>query len=390
MKTALAVLLLLCVPSVAKAKPRYVPTAACSTYFTVVTRAAVNNVDQGLSVKNVQWFQKKLAKKYPGVCYAKPAAAVPTAFYITVTPDTYHGTRIVNNTSTESSPVSADLTDQNGNTSLVSGTVQTTTTSSTAVPYSFEYGIFTLSVERSRGDGKFDVLRTFQQRGIYNTLYGIPLGGRGHHPTHAVIEDAVKWIDSGGLAEESQAPMQTEQIAPDKLPLGATPDFAPYTPPKEDAGTSPTRDTGTTELADWKALQAKGQAGDASAQFSLGYMYDQGHGVPQDYSLAAAWYRKAAEQGNPLAQNNLGILYYNGHGVPLDYAEAYFWLDIALSRIPDGDNHEDYYRFRDAAASHLSPTELSQAQQRARSGLSRIRSHEDARNELQYWRTSEV
>lgn len=366
MKTALAMFLLFFVPSFAKAKPRDVPTVPCSTHFTVVTRDALNNVDQGLSIKNVQWFQKKLAKKYPGVCYAKPGPSVPIVFYITVTPDTYHGTRIVNNTSTASSPVSADLTDQNGNTTLVNGTVQTTTTSSTAVPYSFEYGIFTLSVERSRSDGKFDVLHTVQQRGIYSTLYGIPLGGRGRHPVHAVIEDAAKWVNDGGLTGESQAPLQTAQTEPVKLPPGARPDFIPYNPPKEDAATPQTQDTGTTKLGDWKALQAKGQAGDASAQFSLGYMYDQGHGVPQDYSLAAVWYRKAAEQGNPLAQNNLGILYYNGHGVPQDYAEAYFWLDIAMSRVPDGDNQEDYYKFRDAAASHLSPIELSQAQERAR------------------------
>jgi hypothetical protein len=45
------------------------------------------------------------------------------------------------------------------------------------------------------------VLHRFQQRGIYHTLYGIPLGGKGHHPAHAVIEEAAEWINSGGLSQ---------------------------------------------------------------------------------------------------------------------------------------------------------------------------------------------
>jgi TPR repeat protein len=47
-----------------------------------------------------------------------------------------------------------------------------------------------------------------------------------------------------------------------------------------------------------------------------------GWGVPQDYAQAAIWYRKAAEQGSAEAQFNLGLLYDNGLGVPLDYSQA--------------------------------------------------------------------
>ena len=39
------------------------------------------------------------------------------------------------------------------------------------------------------------------------------------------------------------------------------------------------------------------EQGDAFAQFSLGIMYDNGEGVPQDYAEAVKWYRLAAEQG---------------------------------------------------------------------------------------------
>lgn len=36
--------------------------------------------------------------------------------------------------------------------------------------------------------------------------------------------------------------------------------------------------------------------GDALVQSILGDMYRKGEGVPQDYRLAAIWFRKAAEQ----------------------------------------------------------------------------------------------
>jgi hypothetical protein len=177
-------------------------TAACVP-FTVVTKDTLNNVKAGLDAKDVGWATK-LAKKYPGVCYSgDPDPKTSVAFYIVVTPDTYHGTRTIAHTDTESNPVHATVTDQNGNTSQVSGTQQTTTTSYDDVPYSVDYGIYTLYVERIGDDGKPVILQTFQQKGLYNTMYGIPLGGRGHHPEHAVIEDAMKWVNGGGLIQGS-------------------------------------------------------------------------------------------------------------------------------------------------------------------------------------------
>ncbi len=112
---------------------------------------------------------------------------------------------------TSESPVTGTITDEDGNTAQVDATVETTTTttSSTAVPYSFEYGIFTLSVEQRQNDGSYVLLHRFQQKGIYHTLYGVPLGGKGHHPAHAVIEEAAQWINSGGLAEAERLVTQS-------------------------------------------------------------------------------------------------------------------------------------------------------------------------------------
>lgn len=172
---------------------------SCTTKFSVVAVDKLKNVTQGLPDKDAQWFQKKIEKQYPDVCYAPPAPDVPIVFLITVAPAEYNGTRIVRNESTQENPVSGTLTDEDGNTSEISGTETTTTATSTAVPYNFEYGIFTLAIETKDTDGKWMVRHRFQQSGIYNTLYGIPLGGRGHHPVHAVIEDAAKWVHEGGL-----------------------------------------------------------------------------------------------------------------------------------------------------------------------------------------------
>jgi TPR repeat protein len=65
--------------------------------------------------------------------------------------------------------------------------------------------------------------------------------------------------------------------------------------------------------------------GRALAQGNLGYMYDTGKGVPQDYAEAMKWYRLAAEQGVAKAQNNLGYMYDKGRGVSQDYVEAVKW-----------------------------------------------------------------
>ena len=44
-------------------------------------------------------------------------------------------------------------------------------------------------------------------------------------------------------------------------------------------------------------------------------MYEDGRGVPQDYAVAANWFRKAAVLDNATAQFNLGRMYENGRGV---------------------------------------------------------------------------
>ena len=46
------------------------------------------------------------------------------------------------------------------------------------------------------------------------------------------------------------------------------------------------------------AILKAAENGDADAQDNLGFLYEFGHGVPQDDAQAAFWWRRAAEQGN--------------------------------------------------------------------------------------------
>ena len=84
------------------------------------------------------------------------------------------------------------------------------------------------------------------------------------------------------------------------------------------------------QAAQWYRKAA--EQGRADARNNLGVLYDQGQGVPQDYNQAAQWYRKAAEQGNAAAQYNLGVGYYNGQGVPQDYSQAAQWYRKAAEK----------------------------------------------------------
>jgi TPR repeat protein len=74
------------------------------------------------------------------------------------------------------------------------------------------------------------------------------------------------------------------------------------------------------------------EQGDAEAQRLLGLAYYLGLGVLQDYAQAAALYRKSAEQGYAAAQSALGASYAAGRGVPQDYVQAIYWFRKAAEQ----------------------------------------------------------
>jgi hypothetical protein len=108
-------------------------------------------------------------------------------------------------------------------------------------------------------------------------------------------------------------------------------------------------------------------AGDARAQTYLGYMYEYGKGVPQNFVVSAGWYRCASQQGFASAQYFLGLMYDKGRGVPQDYVLAYALLNLAVAGA--GRERDHWVIVRDAVNSKLSLAERSQAQQLAFQGV---------------------
>jgi TPR repeat protein len=79
--------------------------------------------------------------------------------------------------------------------------------------------------------------------------------------------------------------------------------------------------------------------------------------VSRNLAEAAAWYSRAADQGNASAQSNLGAMYSEGSGVRQDRVRAYMWLSLAAasgSRIAA--------RNLDIVAGRMSPEQFTEAQ----------------------------
>jgi len=110
-----------------------------------------------------------------------------------------------------------------------------------------------------------------------------------------------------------------------------------------------------------KWYKRSAEQGHAGAQNNLGVMYAKGNSVPQDYQEAVKWYKKAAEQGNTKAQFSLGVMYALGQGVPQDYVLAHKWYNLAAAQ-----GHEDGKHNRDVVAKKMTPSQISEAQKLAR------------------------
>ena len=109
------------------------------------------------------------------------------------------------------------------------------------------------------------------------------------------------------------------------------------------------------------ACKAAAERGSIMPQFVLGYMYEKGQGVAQDYAQAVRWYRQAAAQGMDAAQYSLGLMYGQGQGVAQDYVKAHMWFNLA-ARLGDADS----VKARDITERQMTREQIAQAQQMAR------------------------
>jgi TPR repeat protein len=78
----------------------------------------------------------------------------------------------------------------------------------------------------------------------------------------------------------------------------------------------------------FNALLAKAEAGDVSAQFAVGFMYDAGLEVAKSGPEATRWYQRAADGGHSGAQNSLGSMLQ----AEKRYGEALAWYQRAAAQ----------------------------------------------------------
>jgi predicted nucleic acid-binding Zn-ribbon protein len=71
-----------------------------------------------------------------------------------------------------------------------------------------------------------------------------------------------------------------------------------------------------------KVWMDQASSGSAEAQNYVGEIYLKGLGTAPDHDLAALWFKRASDQGFNRAKINLGFLYEQGLGVPQDRARA--------------------------------------------------------------------
>ncbi len=84
------------------------------------------------------------------------------------------------------------------------------------------------------------------------------------------------------------------------------------------------------KAAEWYREAAK--QGDTSAQFALGRLYAQGALGAPDSATAAEWYEKAAERGHIHAQFSLALAYETGRGRAQDETQAARWYRRAAEQ----------------------------------------------------------
>ena len=83
--------------------------------------------------------------------------------------------------------------------------------------------------------------------------------------------------------------------------------------------------------------------------------------MPQDFSEAMIWYRKAADQGHPKARLVLGIMYAEGRGVGQDYVNAHMWFNLAAAQ-----GEQKAVTALEMAERRMTPAQIAEAQKLAR------------------------
>ena len=84
--------------------------------------------------------------------------------------------------------------------------------------------------------------------------------------------------------------------------------------------------------ANFNLIKQRAEDGNETAMCNLGYCYQKGIKVDQDYTQAFNWYKKAADKGDIKGQNLTSFCYYEGVGVTKDLNNAVEYLKKAADQ----------------------------------------------------------
>ncbi len=85
----------------------------------------------------------------------------------------------------------------------------------------------------------------------------------------------------------------------------------------------------------------------------------------KDYATAASLFRSLAAQDNASVQYNLGFMYDKGQGVAQDYVREHMWYNLGASSLT-GDDGKAASTNRDIVAAKMPPAQIAEAQAMAR------------------------
>ena len=125
-------------------------------------------------------------------------------------------------------------------------------------------------------------------------------------------------------------------------------------------GTGVTADAG--EAAAW--MRKAAEQGSTVAEYESGVLSEDGIAGPKDYPAAASWFRKAAHQRHADAAFNLALTYQSGLGVERDAAMALLWIDAAIEFLAPSSAEavrRGYASTRDSILAGMSPEQADAA-----------------------------
>lgn len=114
------------------------------------------------------------------------------------------------------------------------------------------------------------------------------------------------------------------------------------------------------EAARWFRLAS--ERNHVKATNALGFMYEEGRGVPQNFAQANSLYVRAMRRGNADAMVNRGLMYANGVGAAKDSIQAYMHFLLAVAYAADQDTHDAATKLRDEIVAKLSKQQLARGQ----------------------------